>query len=289
MSSSTSNSDFKYLLRVFLLTLFCIIVYGVTTRDVSFSPFTPQSQFQENKYKTEHFLNRINSITPSEYTIIVGSSLSTRLKEEYFQGKTINFSFGGGSALTGLEFILKSGAKFKRVLIDATILRPKDKEMIEILESESEKWRIHHLLFTNVDHQPVSLLSNFIKGKLGSSHENESDHTQLEQWIEFQQKTFGALKDKDRVEFQESLQILKSQVAQIEEGGMEVYFVEMPMDPRVSSIPFIDLSKKEVAAAFSTGGKTHWILPSPKDEYQTVDGLHLTAESALNFAKELDY
>ena len=63
-----------------------------------------QNQLQQNYSYAQDFI--YEKKTPN---IIVGSSMAARMKNEFLADNYYNLSFGGGSVLTGLEIIKRSG------------------------------------------------------------------------------------------------------------------------------------------------------------------------------------
>jgi len=273
-----------FILKTLLLTGLFVLFYSAMTQKISFTPFLAQSQFQENKYKVEDFLNRIDDPQISYSTVIVGSSLSALLKKEYFSGPMINLAFAGGSAVTGLELIKDANVRVKRVIIDATILRPADKELLSLMNNPIEKWRVLHLHFTNVDHQPVALFSNLIKKRFGVETKSEFVQKIFEQGIELQKDENGVIREENKLQFEKNLMVLKKSVEAVLSQGMDVYFLEMPIDSQVQVLPFIRFCTEELRSTFPERPHLHWIH-SP--ELQTVDGMHLTTDSAKILAKQV--
>lgn len=286
MSSSIFSSDVspRILIKIFGTSLLLLVVYGFTTRKIEFKTFTAQSQFQENKYKGERFISRINTISTSEYNAIVGSSLSALLKEEYFSTHTINIAFAGGSSLTGLEYVIRSGSLFKKIFIDATVLRPIDHEMMSLIEDSTEYWRIQNLLLTNVDHQPMSILTNFIKEKFGVASKRQFDPKQFKQGLLDQKQADADFNQGQRKDFLNRLKILKDKILLLEDRGIEVVMLEMPLDPQVSSLSMFKFQREALRNEFK---KEVWI-GGDRPQLQTLDGLHLSVDSAMLFAREIE-
>ena len=88
-----------------------------------------QNQSQGNIVAAQEFI--YNEKAPN---IIVGSSMAARMKKEFLPSDYLNLSFGGGSALTGLEILKKSGFIPKTIFVENNVIfRNKDKKMIDSL------------------------------------------------------------------------------------------------------------------------------------------------------------
>ena len=102
---------------------------------------------------------------PAPDVIIVGSSLSFRLKEEYFQTpKLRNLALAGGSPVTGLEIVAHRAHPPKLLLVEANVLsRPTDMALVEKYTSGggSEPWlarpvRIAVAAYEDWNHAPIT-------------------------------------------------------------------------------------------------------------------------------------
>ncbi len=88
-----------------------------------------QNQWQGNMVFAQDFIYGTKSDT-----IIVGSSMAARLERSFLPKDIYNISFGGGSALTGLEILRKLDFTPKTIYVETNIIfRTKDKKMIDNL------------------------------------------------------------------------------------------------------------------------------------------------------------
>lgn len=286
-AKSKQNESPLFILKILLLTVAISIAYAGLSKSIRFPSFLSQSQFQDNQYKTEQFIARLHRIQSDQYSVVVGSSLTALLKEEFFALPTMNLAYSGGSPLTGLEMIIQSKVKFRKVYVDATVLRPVDAETLGLLESRFDVWRIQNIPITRVDRQPVSLMTNYLKMKFGISAKKEFTQKHFDIGIESQQKADREFDESQRAKFTEMVTLLKNKIEQIQEKGTDVVILEMPLDTQISSLGMYQFMRTELHRILDSNGKIRW-YSNPSSELKTMDGMHLTPDSAEVFARELN-
>jgi hypothetical protein len=236
-----------------------------------------QSQFQENKVKLENFV-----FNPKKcQTVIAGSSLSYHLRNDYFDGSFCNLGFAGSSALSALEVArLRNEKSVSLVLVEINVLRPLETDLTKLAHGE-HYWLSKIFPFMQNRFQPITVGINYLISKF-PMNPPRSTPEQFKIFLEAQQRDHAVVDDAYRKYFESNLQTLKNQVADLEAQGKLVQLIELPEDPTILTSAKHQYIKSSFQQEFPD--KTIWSDPT---EYETNDGLHLTAQSAQKFAQFL--
>ena len=118
-----------------LLKFFVTAIIGILALKAlggSDDPLLPVTTDDRNYHVAVRYVDQ-----PSHRMVIVGSSLSVRLSEDYFTSPNIeNLALAGGSPETGLQIIAANEPLPQLVLVEANILtRPVDARLIERLKA----------------------------------------------------------------------------------------------------------------------------------------------------------
>ena len=118
-----------------LLKFFVTAIIGILALKAlggSDDPLLPVTTDDRNYHVAVRYVDQ-----PSHRMVIVGSSLSVRLSEDYFTSPNIeNLALAGGSPETGLQIIAAKEPLPQLVLVEANILtRPVDARLIERLKA----------------------------------------------------------------------------------------------------------------------------------------------------------
>jgi hypothetical protein len=227
---------------------------------------------------------------PTPKVAIVGSSLASRLKREYFQRTDIeNVSLPGGSGLTGLE-IIKSSTKRKPqvVVIETNILsRGVDDVLVERYRGSIVPFATPSLVRT--------LAAIFEKSdpprSLDSTNRNEILNTApartpaagqrmaADAVVEFNRTTYDDVIRKNAA-------TLKSLVEKAQAEGVTIYLFELPTSTAISDTRHSETVRSEIAKLFRSSDVLN--LGYTEDDLRWDDGLHLDERSALIVADALE-
>jgi len=105
------------MIKIILLFAFLFIIYNLYLLFAGPKIVMLQNQQQKNYSFAQDFMyeNKANNI-------IVGSSMAARMNNDFLPKDFYNLSFSGGSVLTGLEIIKKSGFLPSRIYIENNII-----------------------------------------------------------------------------------------------------------------------------------------------------------------------
>jgi hypothetical protein len=223
--------------------------------------------------------------------VLVGSSLSYRLREEYFDTpKVRNLAIAGGSPVSGLDIILKQPRLPKLVLVEANILnRPLDAALVEkfsgatpeplffrpveVIVSAYEKWRRAPpsrkeaaAAMARLVNQPPSNFDNRVYADRA-----------LELWNA----------EEPGPATRANVAKLEELIAAIEKKGARVLLYELPYSESLGGSRYTKITHEIVHDKFSDSDR--WLrFEFPRGELRWSDGAHLDPRSAYIVAQAID-
>ena len=121
--------NFNNIWKILLVFIAFFVSYNYYIITVNPKVTSFQNQWQQNYSFAQDFVYGAKT-----KNIIVGSSMAARMKNSFLPDDYYNLSFGGGSALTGLEIIKRTGYIPEYIYIENNIIfRNKDIQMIDDL------------------------------------------------------------------------------------------------------------------------------------------------------------
>lgn len=269
--------NFKRVYKVLILFSLFFLFYNIYLITVKPKVTVFQNQWQKNYSFAQNFIYENNA-----QHIIVGSSLATRLEKKFLPDDYYNLSFTGGSVLTGLAIVKRSGFIPQNIFIETNIIfRDKDEEMLDFIFYPIW-WKIkRYLPALREKYQPLNLLIGKIKNSYGKTHEEQMKDRQnikiYEANIEIYQKGYAV-----KVEnYKEKLKELKKLIVYLENKGINIVFFEMPVDKSIIKSVRYQQQKKIIQNNFDN----KWLNSSESKQYITTDGIHLLYKSAYHFTK----
>jgi hypothetical protein len=229
---------------------------------------------------------------PAPDVIIVGSSLSFRLKEEYFQTPRLrNLALAGGSPVTGLELVASRPHPPKLLLVEANVLsRPTDTALVQkyarddanepllarpvrVAVAAYEDW--NHAPITHAQvaaplaqvlKQPPSTFDNHVYVQRALEESNTEDPTQAA-----------------RI----NVERMRALITALELRGTHVLLFELPLSDALEHARSATVTRAIVHAAFPDPAR--WLtIDVPRDQLRWADGMHLDERSALIVAEKID-
>lgn len=221
--------------------------------------------------------------------VLVGSSLTFRLLEDYFRPLRVrNLAIPGDSALTGLEIIASYPRVPQLVLIEANILnRIVNKKLVERFSDQRS-----HELFTRPVRAAVAYmvterlppptptnpaaLDNLLDGP-PVDHDNGAV-------VDWAAEIFSK-SDQDQA-IQANAKLLAQQVATLTKRGSHVYLYELPFPERIATSHFATVTRTAVQEALPNPDL--WLQLSYNfDQLRFTDHAHLDERSALIVANSM--
>ncbi len=237
-----------------------------------------QNQWQQNYSFAQDFI-----YGNSPENIIVGSSMAARMRKEFFPQNYFNLSFDGGSVLTGLEIIKKSGFIPKTIYIENNIIfRAKDEKFLDALFYPVAYKAKKYIPALQEKYQPLSILLSTLKGSYGKTHDEYMNDTRnikvFNANILIQEKVYGT----PLTDYQKELDALESLISYFENRGVEVLFFEMPIDTNLADSIKAKQQRKIIRDHFKMN---IWLQEPVNSDYTTTDGIHLLYKSAYAYSK----
>lgn len=245
-----------------------------------------QNQNQTNYIKAEEYLysaHTAHSIT------VVGTSLSARLIADSLPG-FYNLAFGGMSVIDGLTIVEHSTRKPRMLLIETNLFwKSGSARFLEPLFNPVNYYLKKYLLSFRSDKQPIALATaGLIRATRGLKvrKAGASDRVTSKE-IPFQQKVFNErvaeyTKLPDSVAVSSGIEMLKTEIAALKKAGVEIVFIEMPINEELTRSTRHQYLSRAFRAAFPTSLYTY--VPKRNWGFKTTDGIHLTGREAQAFS-----
>ena len=230
--------------------------------------------------------------------VIVGSSITARIKQHMLGPKYWNLAIQGGTSLTGLEIILKNKAAPKLVIVELNVINNFDGRLIRdifnsilypirsVIPSFREKYRPTNLLLNFMRLYVVKSAKDKRETAIRDKSETETPifHNRIEWYKRKYYKAVHSLNNID--EYKESYywQLLIQNIRKLVRRGTDVIFLVAPTTNAKSPI---DILKQNYFLSEFPDSEYLWLFYGMNDEYETSDGLHLSYNSAWNFSFEL--
>jgi hypothetical protein len=235
-------------------------------------------------------LNRYFS-APTPDVALVGSSLTWRLSEAYFETPDLrNLALAGGSPLTGLAIIAEQPHLPKLILVEANVLsRGEDESLVE----RYAKGASADAAFLRPIRAVVAAGENLAHRPPGRAQlRSELDRLLAEPPSSFDNSVYLArvLRQQDQdpgAEVRASVARMKELIATIEQRGGRVLLFELPEMPEVDRSRGVSITHGIVHAAFPDD--IRWLhIDAPREQLRWADGFHLDERSSLIVARAMD-
>lgn len=229
---------------------------------------------------------------PTPDVVLVGSSLTFRLKEEYFSTPGVrNLALAGGSPVTGFEIVANQAHLPKLILVEMNILsRTTDMALVEKYSNGGnsdplffrpvrtavaayESWN-----HTPPNHAQIALTLDRLLKQPPSDFDNQvyADRAFREMNAEDPTVTAGI----NVIRIQHLLSV-------VEGRGTRVQFFELPYSDRLEESRSVRITHEIVHDAFPDPDR--WLkIDYRRSELRWSDGIHLDQRSALIVAQSID-
>lgn len=224
--------------------------------------------------------------------VVVGSSLSFRLQEPYFETPRLrNLAIAGGSPLTGLEIVASRPQLPKLILVEANVLsRGVDRAMVSLYSGDSaggsfflRPIRALVASYENWRHAPQSYaaaaaaLDRLIKAPPGDF----DNRLYLQRVIAEQNSEDPAAGTRTSVE------AIRRLAVSVEQRGARLLLFELPVPAELSTTRYTSVTRQIVDEAFPDN--TRWLsIDVAREELRWPDGAHLDERSAVLVARAID-
>ena len=224
----------------------------------------------------------------SHKTVLVGSSLTFRLSEDYFESPNIeNLSLAGGSPVTGLE-IIASAATPRLVLVEANVLnRVVDRDLIAKLKDRGSSVfrpvRSAAAYYETLMHPPLKKeqVRSRIDGLIAQPPSDTVDAGLVEQTM----REARVIPSTEAI--RQGLFDIQRYKTLLESRGAKVLLFHMPYSPQFEATPFAAASTRMAAEGFPDAAS--WLMISlDPSQLRWTDGIHLDTRSAAMVARAIE-
>jgi hypothetical protein len=229
---------------------------------------------------------------PIPDVVLVGSSLTFRLKEEYFTTPGLrNLALAGGSPVTGLEIVANQPRLPKVILVEANVLSRLTDAALVARYSGADNDRP---LFFRPIRTAVAAYENRLHAPLNHAQVSSSLLQLLEQPpSDFDNRIYvdRALQQWNAEESTAAVRNNVVRIAQlipaIERRSARVLIFELPCSAELEEARSAKITREIVHTAFPDPGQ--WLhIDYSRDELRWADGVHLDQRSALIVAQSID-
>lgn len=223
--------------------------------------------------------------------VLLGSSLTFRLKEEYFATPRLrNLALAGGSPVTGLEIVANQPRLPNIILVEANVLtRPADTALVErYSRGSTEPWFF----------RPVRAAVAAYEQRLHAPLTHEQVAQNLRRLIEqppsdFDNKVYAdrALQQFDAEDPTHASQLNAKRIGELidtlEQRGARVLLFELPYSGPIEGSRYAAITRQVVHAAFPDS--TRWLpIEVNRRELRWGDGVHLDERSAVIVSQAME-
>ncbi|MCK1652731.1 hypothetical protein IVA88_14970 [Bradyrhizobium sp. 149] len=236
-------------------------------------------------------LNRYVS-EPAPKVVLLGSSLTARMREDYFDHLNVrNLAIGGGSPLTGLRFLLLDRQKLpKTILIESNLLsKGADEKLIESYSSPKNKKdlffrpvRMGVAAYENWQHAPRNreesvTAANRLLTEAAQQYNNQLYFDRAAEG--FDQDLTAALRN--------NVDELARLISTTQSEGILVLFFELPYADQLEHTRLVRDTRRFALDRFDNS--KNWLnLTLAKHDLRWPDGMHMDERSAILAARAIE-
>jgi hypothetical protein len=228
---------------------------------------------------------------PVPDVVLVGSSLTFRLSEEYFETPRLrNLALAGGSPITGLQIIANQRQLPKLILVEANVLnRPPDTALVKRFSAIERSdglflrpVRTAIAAYETFAHAPPSHAR--IKAALDALLQRPPDNFDNTVYL---QRSLQANEEDPSSPTKLNIEALRGLIDALEQRGAHVLLMELPHAAPVEASPYVRITHQMVHRAFPD--QARWIsIDVDRDQLRWNDGVHLDERSAVLVSRYLD-
>lgn len=228
---------------------------------------------------------------PVPDVVLVGSSVTFRLLEEYFsQTRIRNLALAGGSPVTGLEIVASQKELPKLVLIETNVLsRPVDRTLVERFTGKD-----HADLFLRPVRTAIAAFEKWNHAPPDPARMRAAQDALLNQppsridnraYVELAVSQMNA--EEVEAGTRASVARIRELISEIERRGARALLITVPFAPEIEQTRADRIARPIVREAFPDRGA--WLpIDVPPGELRWRDGVHLDERSAVMVARAIE-
>jgi hypothetical protein len=228
---------------------------------------------------------------PVPDVVLVGSSFTFRLKEEYFATPGLrNLALAGGSPVTGLEIVASQPRLPGVILVEANVLsRSTDAALVErYSRGDTEPFFFRPVraavaayeqrLHAPLTHEQVALDLRRLVGQPPSDFDNRIYADRALQQFNAEDPTDAAQINVNRI---------GTLIRMVEQRGARVFLFELPYSEPIEGSRYAATTREIVHAAFPASNR--WLpVEVDRSELRWADGVHLDERSAVIVTRAME-
>lgn len=288
MGAMQQDSAMRWLAKGALTAALLLLACRLATVWIGFSLQQPAVTTRDGTLIT---LNRyVQEQTPA--LVLVGSSVTWRLKEEYFSLSPMrNLALAGGSPVTGLEIVANQQRLPRVILIETNVLsRPVDRGLVERFSGAGRG----DPLFLRPVRTAVAAYETWNHAPPDPARGRAAlDQLLVQPPSGFDNRIYveRAVREQNAEDPSEQARIsvaeLKRLVDEVERRGARALLIEIPFSPEVTETRAVRATRAIVREAFPD--RAQWLsIDPPLQELRWADGVHLDERSALLVARSIE-
>jgi hypothetical protein len=283
--------------------LLCLSLLLAYVTLLAFAPglSATQAQWQQNLHKAEQYLYD----DASAKNVIIGTSIAERIVTERIHDCD-NLSLSGLTIFEGLSLLRHKDKLPANVYIETNVLaRRRDGRFSETLFSPVPFFMRRHVIALRADKRPLALIGQSFGTTMGEvrhrgrlleqrlfgtvaatagAHELGDQTPALDdRMLALQIHDYSERPNETLLNGQ--LQLLTADVSYLMSKGVRIVFFEMPVNPKLTSLPQAQLVRDRVHEAFPGVRYHHIELPPDSGSYVTTDGIHLSPKEAARYTR----
>jgi hypothetical protein len=224
--------------------------------------------------------------------VLVGSSVTWRLKEEYFTLPRVrNLALAGGSPVTGLEIVAAQPRLPKLVLIESNILtRETDAALVARFSGGSAA----QALWLRPVRSLVAALETWTHAPPNQTQARAEQQRLLGQPPDtfdnrvYRDRAVAQMNEGDAAApVRANVLRIRQLIEEIERRGSRVRLIHIPFEPEIERSRLVASSQQIVRAAFPDDA-TWLTIDPPRGELRWADGVHLDERSALLVVRAIE-
>ncbi len=241
--------------------------------------------------------------------VIVGSSMSQVIKARAFGPGCVNLALAGGSAVTGLELVRRSGAHPDWVLIEMNLAAGgADEELLQyvfrpgtvglrgclsMFQDQNQPFDFYAAVSAAASRKVRKLLdlpalgAQTVASPKVVSAGDDCDDVDPVLFRSFEDALLKAYDfEPDSALLNRSFRSIALNVQELQGRGCVCLFYETPVEPELWATKWWSITRR-AAHQFFPESQFVWIHDDPAQDYRTKDGNHLTERSALRYTAYL--
>jgi len=229
---------------------------------------------------------------PVPDVVLVGSSVTFRLKEEHFGTPRVrNLALAGGSPVTGLEIVANQRQLPKIILVEANVLsRSVDLALVE----KYSKASFTEPLFFRPVRTAVAAYENWLHTPLGHEEVSAGLRQLLKQPPNdfdnhvYRERALRELNAEDpSVAAQENVGRIRELISAVEQRGAQLRLFELPYSAQIEQSRSVRITHEIIHAGFPDPGR--WLhIDYTRSELRWADSVHLDDRSAVLLIQSID-